>query len=191
MNSRDKILNKIKDNKPEFVPLPELKDFERENIDLKEKFKTILASIGGQGIEVNKDKLEEVILSQYADCKVIVSLTPKVKGSLAISQITDPHDLKGVDLAIIKGQFGVAENAAIWLTEKELFHRALGFITQHLVIILDKNEIVWNMHQAYKKLSIEDVGYGLFLAGPSKTADIEQALVIGAHGARSLTVYLI
>jgi L-lactate dehydrogenase complex protein LldG len=44
------------------------------------------------------------------------------------------------------------------------------------------------MHAAYEELGKVKSSFGLFLSGPSKTADIEQSLVIGAHGARSLTV---
>jgi L-lactate dehydrogenase complex protein LldG len=191
MNSREKILDAIKKNKPEPTPLPEVKTFEKTAINLIEEFKTVLQSIGGKIIETTKETLAREIAARYPDCKTICSLVPEVKGNLDILQVTDPHELANVDLAIIKGQFGVAENGAIWLTEFDLVHRATAFITQHLVIILDKNEIVGNMHQAYQRLSIGGIGYGVFLAGPSKTADIEQSLVIGAHGARSLTVCLV
>lgn len=191
MNSREKILDAIKKNKPEPSPLPEVKIFEKTEINLIEEFKTVFQSIGGKVLETTKDTLAKEIANQYPDCQIVCSLVPEVKGNLNIVQVTHPNELANVDLAIVKGQFGIAENGAVWLTELDLVHRAIAFITQHLVIILDKNEIVGNMHQAYQRVSTNGIGYGVFLAGPSKTADIEQSLVIGAHGARSLTVCLV
>ncbi|MEY4275355.1 MAG: hypothetical protein RL638_2303 [Bacteroidota bacterium] len=100
----------------------------------------------------------------------------------------DGLSLAEVEVLEIDGEFGVAENGAIWLTEEALPHRVAPFICQHLVIHVQK--IVPNMHAAYEELTHQTSGFGLFLAGPSKTADIEQSLVIGAHGARSLTVVI-
>ena len=100
----------------------------------------------------------------------------------------DGLSLADVEVLEIDGQFGVAENGAIWLTEEAMPHRVAPFICQHLVINVSK--IVPNMHAAYEELKMPNSSFGLFLAGPSKTADIEQSLVIGAHGARSLTVVI-
>jgi len=112
--------------------------------------------------------------------------------NINMDEITDSHELKDVDLVVLKGAFGVAENAAIWIPSNTLQYRVLPFITQHLVIVLDKSDIVLNMHQAYQKLDIQSTnGFGVFISGPSKTADIEQSLVIGAHGSRSLFVVLV
>jgi L-lactate dehydrogenase complex protein LldG len=47
------------------------------------------------------------------------------------------------------------------------------------------------MHQAYERLQGREYNFGVFIAGPSKTADIEQSLVLGAHGARTMTVFLV
>ena len=99
--------------------------------------------------------------------------------------------LEQIDLTILKGEFGVAENAAIWLPEPNMMNRSLPFITQHLVLVINRDALVPNMHVAYQQVDRKSLTYGVFVAGPSKTADIEQSLVIGAHGARSLTVMLV
>lgn len=78
------------------------------------------------------------------------------------------------------------------------------FISEHLVILLKKSEIVHNMHEAYARLSVpsgsaagpdtegfDHYGYGTFISGPSKTADIAQVLVMGAQAARSATILLL
>ena len=90
----------------------------------------------------------------------------------------------------MEGTFGVAENGAIWVTEKQMGHRVLPFIAEHLVILLDRQSIVVDMHGAYDRINLSQVSYGTFISGPSKTADIEQVLVMGAQGARSHTVIL-
>ncbi len=107
---------------------------------------------------------------------------------LRFDEVVNGLDLEQVEVLEIDGEFGVAENGAIWITEEALPHRVAPFICQHLVIHV--SEIVSNMHEAYERLGNVNSGFGLFLAGPSKTADIEQSLVIGAHGARSLTVII-
>ena len=104
--------------------------------------------------------------------------------------LEDPAELNGTDLAVIDGKIGVAENGAVWI-EQDVKQRAIYFIAEKLVILLDKNKIVNNMHEAYKLIDTGEYGFGTFISGPSKTADIEQALVMGAHGARDVMVVLI
>ena len=84
----------------------------------------------------------------------------------------------------------VAENGAVWLSEDQLQVRVLPFICQHLAVLVNQKDIVHNMHEAYDKIGSSVYGYGAFIAGPSKTADIEQSLVLGAHGPRGMTVFL-
>jgi L-lactate dehydrogenase complex protein LldG len=132
-------------------------------------------------------QLAEVISQLYpADYHVASTLLP---ATVTVTSDMPIAQLAPIDLAVLRGELGVAENGTVWLPEANMLHRALPTITQHLVLVLDQRTIVATMHQAYAQLP--DVGgYGVFLAGPSKTADIEQSLVIGAHGARSLTVLL-
>ena len=103
----------------------------------------------------------------------------------------DQHELDSVDLLICRGTLGVAENGAVWLTESQMGHRAAPFLTEYLVLILNEDQIVATMHDAYERIGIAEEGFGLFIAGPSKTADIEQSLVIGAHGPRRHTVLIV
>ena len=102
----------------------------------------------------------------------------------------DPHQLKDTELAIIQGDIGIAENGAIWVPEEKSIHRVLSFITQHVLIIVDEQTLVSNMHEGYTKIK-SIPGFGVFVAGPSKTADIEQSLVVGAHGPKRMTVILL
>lgn len=186
MTSREKILNSIANNKPALATLPTVPIFEGDGSI--ERFKTVLEGIGGRAIEVaSKADCQTAIDKYYSDLKNVASEI--VKANVAVNLDTTKEVLEQVDLAVIQGEIGVAENGTIWVPESNMLNRALPFITQHLVLVLDKNTIVANMQQAYAKL--ENAGsYGVFIAGPSKTADIEQSLVIGAHGARSMMVLI-
>jgi L-lactate dehydrogenase complex protein LldG len=193
MNSRERILAAIGQNKPEFQPLPAVATFQSDYPDLVAKFSEILRFIGGTPVLVaDYEEAEKYIRQTYSDLPSVVSKVPALD-HLATTEwdVVDPHQLETVDLAIIQGVFGVAENSAIWVPEERGGHRVLPFICQHLVLILNVSDLVPNMHDAYERLKVGESGFGAFIAGPSKTADIEQALVIGAHGARSLSVVLL
>ena len=187
MTSKQLILDKIRKNN--IVPkadLPEYTNFGLTFENKFEEFSRVLNTVGGDAIDTTKDKLDEVISSLYPDEKVIVSNIEESKlGNFIANDESDPHNLRDVDLAIIKGEFAVAENGAVWLKNSDNRHRSLYFIAQNIIIVVKKSDILNNMHEAYEKISFEDKGYGVFVSGPSKTADIEQSLVIGAHGPKS------
>ena len=110
---------------------------------------------------------------------------------VSVAPGTDPHTLADVDLAVLPAQFGVAENSALWVTDEHLPLRVLPFICQHLALVVPGQRIVPLMQQAYGVIGAQEYGFGTFIAGPSKTADIEQSLVLGAHGARTLSVFIL
>jgi L-lactate dehydrogenase complex protein LldG len=161
------------------------------------QFCEVLQMIGGQVVRVTSlDEAQRLIMEQeiVQTAQQIVSIVPGIEVSLAkridLAAIADPHELERVDVAILRGEFAVAENGAVWCTDELLKHRIAYFLSQHLILLVPAKQIVHNMHEAYERLQFTKPGFGMFKAGPSKTADIEQSLVIGAHGARSLTVYL-
>jgi L-lactate dehydrogenase complex protein LldG len=174
--------------------LPEIViDAEYDYSVLAPQFLNILQTNGAtaiwaEDIQTVKDDLQKDIANGKYTVNTIKALGT-VNEQVNIS--SNVVDLATVEIAYICGTLGVAENGSIWLEERQMKNRLLPFICQDLVIVLDAKEIVADMHEAYKQISLEKGGYGVFLAGPSKTADIEQSLVIGAHGARSLKVYLL
>jgi L-lactate dehydrogenase complex protein LldG len=190
MSSREKILSSIKSNKPALVDLPVISlDAVIQFDDVVDQFKKTLESIGGRAIELSEPtQLKDIIASDLATGKYIIDNVTQSSNDHLASQ--PAAALASVERAYLKGTLAVAENAAVWLPESQMINRLLPFISEHLALVVEKKNIVATMHHAYQKINTASEGFGVFLAGPSKTADIEQSLVIGAHGARSLLVYL-
>ncbi|GGZ34989.1 hypothetical protein GCM10007049_30490 [Echinicola pacifica] len=191
MTSKESILNAIKNHKPEATALPELLVFPKEP-QLIERYEKGLNGNGGKLQQVQSlAEVQQYVNSHYTADQLVASLVDEVSGNVDVRKISDPHDLEHVEVAVVRGELGVAENGAIWMPEANVVHRVLPFIAQHLIIIIEEETLLTNMHEAYQKVNVAESGYGVFIAGPSKTADIEQSLVIGAHGPRSLTVFLL
>jgi L-lactate dehydrogenase complex protein LldG len=192
--SRENILKKIKTNKPGLHHLPEidLKKFQTDS-GLEEEFVKNVEAVGGKIIEVaNKEEIKSGIKNLFPDAKEIVSLVDNIDiSTINPNTISSAKELEKLELAIIKGEFVVAENGAVWLSDRNFSHRSIPFITSHLIIVLDSKNIVENMHEAFSHLKDFNEGYGVFISGPSKTADIEQSLVIGAQAALGLTVFIV
>ncbi len=193
MNSKETILANIKNaNRPNITKLPNIDILHVEYEDKDEKFSQTLKSVGGVASWLENDSsIEEFIEKNYDDLGLIGTNLDLNITHIKPNDIDDPHALKDIDLAIIKGEFAVAENGAVWVKESDNTNRAIYFIAKKLLIIIEKNNIVNTMHEAYKKIKFEKSGFGLFISGPSKTADIEQALVIGAHGAMECRVLFV
>lgn len=103
----------------------------------------------------------------------------------------DPHGFADVSVAIFCGALGVAENGAVGLDGREASPRALPVLCERLILLLDTSRIVPDMHAALGELPADALAHHhfTFIAGPSKTADIEGELVLGAHGPRELAVF--
>jgi L-lactate dehydrogenase complex protein LldG len=194
MSSKAEILNRIKLNQPDLVTdLPDLSVLGSEDFDILETYKRVLKGIGGDPVEVsNYGEIINYIKSHYNLQKRLITTLPEL---LEIASLdwnnVDPHSLQDVELTVVKAHFGVAENSALWVTDDILGQRIAPFIAQYLAIIVHKKDIVRTMQQAYERIGNQEYGFGTFIAGPSKTADIEQSLVLGAHGARGLIVFLL
>jgi len=193
MSTREKILAAVKKNQPPLSALPDISVFKVHEEDVVKKYSEMFSGIGGLLVSAGSlENVKDLIRKDFDQSKRILSNLPALSDVAEISDPdADPHTLEDVELAIIEARLAVAENGAVWLTEDVMGHRVLPYIAQHLAVIVREDSIVSTMHDAYAKIASEDYGFGGFIGGPSKTADIEQALVLGAHGPLSMTVYLI
>ncbi|MDR2683246.1 MAG: LUD domain-containing protein, partial [Dysgonamonadaceae bacterium] len=183
--SKSAILQSIAKHRPVFPPSYEATSMQASPspAGLKETFILRLKEAGANVLELKED-----------DPAYIASLYPGVcdfdrkEMREEYSSSCPLEKLAKIEHALFQGNTGVAENGAIWLEDKDFPHRILPFITQHLILKIAVDRIVADMQEAYKQISLDKLGFGVFISGPSKTADIEQSLVYGAHGAKELTV---
>jgi L-lactate dehydrogenase complex protein LldG len=191
MSSKNDIIDNVRRHVSIEYDMPEIKIDAIKFGDPLGEFIEISRFVGGDAVLLKAgEDINALIKSLYPDVVTIASnLTGIIISSFNPDETEDPHNLNGVELAIVKGEFGVAENGCVWISQN-VKQKALYFITENLVILLDKNRIVNNMHEAYENIAGKDYGFGIFISGPSKTADIEQALVMGAHGAKSVRIIL-
>ena len=193
MSNKEDILSKFRKNIIKKYDMPRLDDIKGITYpDPLVQFISMTENVGGKVVELKKDQdINQLIKELYPDAKEIASNLPEVTiATRNPDTIGSPQALNGTDVGVIKGMFGVAENACVWIPQT-MVEKAVCFISENLVILLDRTEIVNNMHEAYKRIQFNDYGYGTFISGPSKTADIAQVLVMGAQAARSATVVLV
>ena len=202
MSSKEDILSKYRANVREKFDMPDLSDIAATTYpDPLLQFMNMVKSVGGNAIDVNKDTdINKLIKELYPDAKEIASNLPEITiATRNPDEVGRARDLNGTDIGIVRGMFGVAENGCVWIPQ-QMKEKAVCFISENLIILLDKTQIVNNMHEAYARLSkgegcganqFNEYGYGSFISGPSKTADIAQVLVMGAQAARSATVLLL
>ena len=195
MSSRNYILQQVQQSQPAVSPLPPLTPpLPYGNDNPVHHFVQVLQGIGGRVIWVNEAQELAPAISQVFENQAPIATTLP---HLPFSQLeawpqadSAPRVLHKVAVAVLPAAFGVAESGAVWLTEQQYQIRVLPFICQHLAIVVSRSSILPTMHHAYAHIAHASYGFGVFIAGPSKTADIEQSLVLGAHGPRTMTVFL-
>jgi L-lactate dehydrogenase complex protein LldG len=192
-SSLDRILATVKQNQPVAAALPQIINYDQRYEDVVEKYVEVLRFIGGEAHLVKDyEEVLNIVKGNFAHAKRIVSTCEELSSVAEINTlIEDPHTLADVDLFITTATIGVAENGALWVKDEQLHSRALPFIAQQIAIIIKKENIVATMHDAYDVIGNAEYGYAAFIAGPSKTADIAQSLVLGAHGPKTMAVFIL
>ncbi|MCR4582194.1 MAG: LUD domain-containing protein [Prevotella sp.] len=195
MSKKEDILKKYRANVQQRYDMPDLSDIRAITYpDPLKQFIEMSERVGGKVIEAKPgEDLDALVHTLFPDAKEIASNLPEIKTATRNPDTCgSPQALNGTDVGVIRGSFGVAENGCVWIPQ-QMVEKAVCFISENLIILLKKSEIVNNMHEAYRRIEFNSTydGYGTFISGPSKTADIAQVLVMGAQAARSATIVLL
>ncbi len=186
-SSREQILAAVRRHQPAAVALPELPDFNADAPTTLEAFASALARLGGR-LVMPTGTLADTLRACHPQARVIVSAAPEVAGTRPLPDPARPGELDDVDVGVVRAAFGIAETGSVYLSETEFGVNALGFLPQHLVVLLDPAHILPGVQQAYRHPAFHAARYAALMTGPSATADIEGVLIRGAQGVRSLTV---
>jgi L-lactate dehydrogenase complex protein LldG len=191
MTSRDAILAAVRAARPAGVERPDMREpisSVASAVDDVREFIVATEAAGARVVSGARADLAALIASVYPEEGRHVSALDLLDAN---AERMLPHSFADTELFICEAVLGVAENGAVWLPQSQLRHRSALFLATNVVVVLEREKIVHDLHAAYDVIDPSAEGFGVFVAGPSKTADIEQSLVIGAHGAKSLTVLLV
>lgn len=193
MTTRESILEAVLKNQPPSTALPDIGIFKGNYDQAIEKYMEVFKTIGGSAFLVDSmDEIKNLITEYFDTSKRFVSTLPELNDiAELLSATVDPHMYEDIELAIINAHLFVAENGAVWVTDEVMGQRIIPYICQHLAVVVKAETVMPTLHEAYEKIGIGDYGFGGFIGGPSKTADIEQALVLGAHGPLTMTVFIL
>ncbi|NPT57218.1 LutC/YkgG family protein [Paraburkholderia elongata] len=189
MATREAFLARVREAQPPARPRPDVPLFTSVGGDLRARFTTALQAMGGNCVEAPAaGDVLALIRERFGDAASVASATPEVPGTRVITAETEPASLQDIEVGVVRARFGVAETGSVWFSEREYVVNALGYIVQHLVVLLDPAQLLDGLQDAYRRDDFRDARYAALVTGPSATADIEGVLIRGAQGVRSLTV---
>ncbi|SMG56135.1 LutC/YkgG family protein [Paraburkholderia susongensis] len=189
MTTREAFLAKVRAAQPAARPRPDVPLFDSTGGDLRARFTAALQTMGGTCVEAaSAGDVSELIRERFGATASVASAVPEVPGTRVLSSDTDPASLQDVDVGVVRARYGVAETGSVWFSEREYGVNALGYIVQHLIVLLDPAQLLDGLQDVYRRDDFRDARYAALVTGPSATADIEGVLIRGAQGVRSLTV---
>lgn len=105
---------------------------------------------------------------------------------------SDGDDEVGVSHALA----GVAETATVVLASGKENPTTINFLPEHHIVVVDARDIAGDLETALARVR-ESYGKGEMprtlnlITGPSRSGDIEQKIILGAHGPRALHLIVV
>jgi len=161
--------------------------------DRRTRFAERVAAAGGELVDSRGVELADTLrgLAGLATAGHVWSALPEFASRGLGTAAQRPHDAASLEVTLVRGEMGVSDCGAIWHEPGSPLERAAALLAEHLVVVLPAERVVDRLRDAYARMDGLPTSFGWLLCGPSKTADIEQALVLGAHGPRYATVVLV
>jgi L-lactate dehydrogenase complex protein LldG len=116
----------------------------------------------------------------------------------AVCRTDKPYDvaeLESCDVGITECDALIAQTGSVLVTSRSAGGRALSVLPPHHVVLARRDQLIADLPDAFallkKKYSGNYPSFISFITGPSRTGDIERILVLGAHGPRKLTIFVL
>jgi L-lactate dehydrogenase complex protein LldG len=107
----------------------------------------------------------------------------------------DVVELESCDVGITECDALIAQTGSILVTSRSAGGRALSVLPPHHVVLARRDQLIADLPDAFallkQKYGANYPSFISFITGPSRTGDIERILVLGAHGPRKLTTFLL
>jgi len=191
MGIREEILGRVRRNQPAGIPHPEVPDFTRlGKAELIRTFSKSLGVMAGVLIDKPPGDLDEFLRERFPDAKNICSAVTAYAGTSKPENYSVWADAAKIDVSVVRSPMGVAETGSVLLSEKDLRVNTIAFLAHDIVILLDPEKIVENIHVAYEHAAFRENAYSVLMSGPSGSADIGGKEVHPAQGVMTLTVIL-
>ena len=193
ISAREAILEAVREARPPAIDRPDplwLDARSTTGLSLRDGFTAAATAAGTAVIPCDRADRDRILRGTLGDAASVLSYVGDVLSTVSPPQ-GDPHALDTLEVLVAESTLGVAENGAVWIATSDTTLRAALFLAERVVIVLAEDQLVDDLHEAYERIDVRAHPFGVFVAGPSKTADIEQSLVIGAHGPKALTLVLV
>jgi L-lactate dehydrogenase complex protein LldG len=188
---RNTIIDSVRKSQPVSRSMPQIPHFDIDDAnDRVELFIQGVMRMAGTVIRDMVPDLDDFVRNRFPDAKVICSAVPECKGTIRPKELTHWSEASKIDVSIVRSPLGVAETGSVLLSDVELQINTIAFLSHDLIVLLDPNKIVQNIHHAYQHPYFKTRPYSLLMTGPSGSGDIGGVTVHPAQGVKTLTVIL-
>ena len=188
MSSKDEILTAIRQNTVQRYEYPDWEIKATVYPDKISRFCEISQFVGGKAVVLQEaEDINDIIRSHFPEARKIASQMEEITcATIRPDTLAEAQELDGTDVAVVEGAFGVAENGAVWIPQN-VKHKALYFIAEALVIVLDRHSLVHNIARSLRTSRRANLPFRHFHLRPFQNSRYRTG--IGHGGTRGMHMF--